>query len=95
MPAEPREVDPVTAYDAAGRLDKAASTIHLWAIRYGARKLGKEGRKMYYDLNDLRVIEREIRHGHQVPATPESRAEIAAVCPLWQQERQTESDLAA
>jgi hypothetical protein len=95
MPAEPRKVQPVTAYDAAGRLDKAASTIHLWAIRYRARKLGKEGRKVYYDLNDLKVIEREIRHGHPVPATPEERAEIADACPEWVRERQAESDLAA
>lgn len=81
VPAEPDDVKPVTAYEAAGRLDKAASTIHLWAIRYGARKLGKEGRKVYYDLNDLRVIEREIRHNHRIPPTPEARAEIADACP--------------
>ena len=95
VPAEPDDVKPVTAYEAAGRLDKAASTIHLWAIRYGARKLGKEGRKVYYDLNDLRVIEREIRHNHRIPPTPEARAEIADACPLWLQERQAESEIAA
>jgi hypothetical protein len=94
MPADPRAVEPVTAYDAAGRLDKAASTIHLWALRYGARKLGKQGRKVYYDLSDLKVIERELRHGHQVPATPEERAAIADCCPLWRQE-QAESARAA
>lgn len=90
LPA-PHKVEPVSAYDAAGRLDKAASTIHLWALRYGARKLGKQGRKVYYDLNDLRVIEREIRHGHQVPATPLDRAEIADACPLWLEERATKA----
>lgn len=73
---------PVTAYEAAERLDRAPPTIHLWAIRYAARQLGKIDRKVYYDFNDLAVIEREIRHGHPVPATPGERAGIRSRCPL-------------
>ena len=72
----------VTAYEASETLDRAPSTIHLWAIRYGAVKLGKLDGKVYYDFADLAVIEREIRHGHPVPPTPELRAEIRSRCPL-------------
>lgn len=93
MPSLPKPV-PVTALEAAGRLDRSAGTVYSWVTRFGARRLKRVNRKMYYDLNDLRVIEREIRHGHPVPATPEERAVIADVCPLWVRERQ-ESDLAA
>jgi hypothetical protein len=93
MPPEPR-VRPVTSKQAAGRLEKAPSTIRYWVTHYAARRLGKVGQVMYYDFDDLRVIERELRHGHPVPATPEERAEIADCCPLWRQE-QTESARAA
>lgn len=76
------EVEPVTAYDAAERLGKAPSTIHLWALRYHARRLGRHGRRVYYDFADLAVIHRELQHGHPVPATPEERAAIRLRCPL-------------
>lgn len=76
------EVEPVTAYDAADRLGKAPSTIHLWALRYHVRRVGKQGRKVYFDFADLAVIYREIQHGHPVPATPEERAAISTRCPL-------------
>lgn len=76
------DVEPVTVYDAAERLDKAPSTIHLWALRYGARRLGKQGRRVYFDFADLAVIDRELRHGHSVPATPEEREAIRLRCPL-------------
>lgn len=76
------EVEPVTAYDAAERLGKASSTIHLWALRYNAKRLGKHGRKVYFDFADLAVIHRELKHGHPVPETPEERAAIAVRCPL-------------
>lgn len=76
------EVEPVTAYDAAERLGKAPSTIHLWALRYKARRVGKHGRKVYFDFADLAVIDRELRHGHPVPASPEERTEIRLRCPL-------------
>ena len=91
---EPR-VRPVTSKQAADRLDKAPSTIRYWVTHYGARRLGKVGKVMYYDFDDLRVIERELRHGHDVPPTPEERAEIADGCPRWLEERQAESELAA
>lgn len=76
------EVEPVTAYDAADRLGKAPSTIHLWALRYNARRVGKHGRKVYFDFADLAVIHRELKHGHPIPETPEERAAISARCPL-------------
>lgn len=86
---------PVTAAEAADRMDRSVGTVYSWVTRHGARRLKRVDRKMYYDLNDLRVIEREIRHGHPVPPTPEARAEIADACPLWLQERQAESEIAA
>jgi hypothetical protein len=83
VPPDPDgEARPITVYDAAPLLDRAPSTLHVWAVRYGARKLGKQGRRVYYDFHDLAVIEREIRHGHVVPATPEERAAVRRRCPL-------------
>lgn len=76
------DVEPVTAYDAAERLGKAPSTIHLWALRYHARRVGKQGRKVYFDFADLAVIHRELQHGHPIPETPEERAAISVRCPL-------------
>lgn len=72
----------ITAEQAARRLQKAPTTIRYWVTHYNARRLGKVGRKMYYDYNDLAVIEREVRHGHPVPATPEEREAIRSRCPL-------------
>ena len=89
------EVEPVTAYEAAERLDKAPPTIHLWALRYAARRLGKQGRKMYFDFADLAVIDREIRHGHAVPATWQARSAIAGCCPQRKAERTAEQFHAA
>lgn len=80
-------VVPVTAETAAARLDRTTATIRTWVTRFSARRLGTVGRVMYYDLNDLRVIEREIRHGHPIPPTPEDRARIRDACPLWLKER--------
>lgn len=82
MPSPPQPV-PVTAAEAADRLDRSVGTVYSWVTRHGARRLKRINRRMYYDLNDLKVIEREIRHGHEVPPTPEARAEIADGCPLW------------
>jgi transposase len=81
MPSPTKPV-PVTAVEAAARLDRSVGTVYSWVTRFGARRLKRINRKMYYDLNDLRVIEREIRHGHPVPATPEQRAEVRLRCPL-------------
>jgi hypothetical protein len=86
MPPE-AEIEPVTAVQAAKRLGKAPATIRCWAVRHNARQLRKVGRAMYYDLHDLAVIERETRHGHPVPETPEERAEISQRCPLRAAER--------
>lgn len=77
----PDEVEPVTAVEAARRLGKAAATIRCWAVRYGAHQLGRVGKAVYYDYRDLAVIERELRHGHPVPATPVERAAIRGRCP--------------
>ncbi|HWB35088.1 MAG TPA: hypothetical protein VHA75_03595 [Rugosimonospora sp.] len=75
-------VEPVTAVEAADRLDRAPSTIRCWALRYNARQLRKIGKRVYYDFADLAVIHRELQHGHPVPATPEDRVEIRLRCPL-------------
>jgi hypothetical protein len=96
MPPEHAEdLTPVTADEAAERLGKAPSTVRCWAFRFNARRLKKVGRKVYYDLGDLSVIEREIRHEHPVPATPEERAVISGMCPLWAAERQAAQQAAA
>jgi hypothetical protein len=81
------EIVPVTVTQAAEKLEKASSTIRCWARRYDARKLRKFERKVVYDYGDLSVIEREIRHGHPVPATWQERAAIALRCPLREAER--------
>jgi hypothetical protein len=85
----------VTAVEAAAEFEKAPSTIRCWALRYGAVQLKKVGKRVYYDLADLSVIDRELRHGHDVPATPEERAAIRAICPLWAAERQAAQQAAA
>jgi hypothetical protein len=72
----------VTASIAAKRLHRASSTVRCWAFRFNARKLGGYDGKVYYDYDDLVVIEREIYHGHKVPATWQERAEIRERCPL-------------
>lgn len=73
----------ITAEAAAERLGRAVGTIHSWGTRYGARKIRLPGsRNAWYDYNDLMVIEREIYHEHEVPATWQERAEIHERCPL-------------
>ncbi|KAB2344863.1 hypothetical protein [Actinomadura rudentiformis] len=61
---------------AAAHFRRAPSTIRCWAHRYHARRLGVIGRTVWYDLRDLAVIDREIRHGRPVPETWEARAEL-------------------
>ena len=80
MPPE-QGFEPVTTRDAAQRLRRAPGTIASWGTRYQARKVTVHG-TTYWDLRDLRVIEREIAHGHVVPATPEERSLIRLRCPL-------------
>lgn len=75
------------ASEAAVRIGKASGTIYSWATRYGVRTLKVRGRGTYFSMDDLRVIEREIFHGHLVPATWQERAAIAAECPLRAAER--------
>ena len=82
MAREDLDIEPVTVYTAAERLFRSPSTIHWWAIHYGARKLGMIDRKTYFDYNDLMVIDREIYHGHPIPETWQERAEIYERCPL-------------
>lgn len=92
MAPEDDRPQPVTVYDAAPRLQCAPSTIHGWALRYNVEKLRAPGsRKVYYDYRDLAIIERELRHGHPVPATPEERAAISQRCPLRAAERLAEA----
>jgi hypothetical protein len=76
---EPRKI---SVYDAAETLHRAPSTLHGWVLRYGVRKLDKEGRRILYDYDDFVVIERELFHEHPIPATWQERAEIRERCPL-------------
>lgn len=81
---------PATTTQAAARLGRKPVTIRVWAARYGARQLGSDPldkRRVFYDMRDLRVIEREIMHSHTVPATWQERAEIRFACPLREAER--------
>lgn len=87
LPNDGCKPEPVTAEKAAERLQRAPSTIRYWVTHYDARRLGKHGRKMYYDYNDLFVIERELFHEHPVPATWRERAKIRERCPLKTAER--------
>lgn len=80
MPLE-SAFEKATTAEAASRLQKAAGTIASWGTRYHARKINIRG-VTYWDMHDLRVIEREIKHGHAVPASPEERAAIRFRCPL-------------
>lgn len=80
MPSE-QPFERATAAQAAKRLGKASGTIYSWGTRYHARKAKVRG-ITYWDLKDLRVIEREILHGHPVPATWQERAAIRLACPL-------------
>ena len=80
VPSKP-VFEQATVAEAAKRLEKAPGTIYSWGTRYNARKAAVQG-VMYYDLLDLRVIEREIHHGHKVPATWQERAAIRHRCPL-------------
>jgi len=56
-------VEPVTAAEAARRLNKRVGTIRSWASRYDVRRVGTVGRVVYFDYHDLAKIERQIRRG--------------------------------
>jgi len=85
------EREPVTAEQAGRALQRPPATIRVWAHRYNVARLGKVGRHVYYDLADLRVIERELYHGHKVPATPQERAAIRLRCPLQDTNRRRDA----
>jgi hypothetical protein len=70
--------EPITAEGAAQRLRRSRVTIRQWGRRYSARKLGRPGRAVYYDYNDLATIDACIHRGETVPATPEGRDQIRA-----------------
>ncbi|MEQ4717887.1 hypothetical protein [Nonomuraea sp. B19D2] len=69
---------PATARQAATRLDREAVTIRQWARRYSARVLGRAGREVVYDFDDLATIEGCIWRGDDVPLTPAARDELRA-----------------
>lgn len=71
-------VSPVTAKVAALRLGRRAVTIRQWARRYGARVLGRAGREVVYDFDDLATIEGCLFRGEPVPASPEGRDLVRA-----------------
>ncbi|MER7363305.1 hypothetical protein [Nonomuraea wenchangensis] len=69
---------PATARQAADRLDREPGTIRQWARRYQARVLGRAGREVVYDYDDVATIEGCIWRGDPVPPTPEDRDELRA-----------------
>ncbi|MER7213190.1 hypothetical protein ABT340_39520 [Streptosporangium sp. NPDC000239] len=70
--------EPITIAAAAARLRKPEPTVRVWASRHHARRCMKIGKTVYYDWFDLATIERQLRLGLRVPATPEARDEIRA-----------------
>lgn len=73
---------PVTAQQAASLLGREVGTIYSWVTRYRARRVGLAAGRRLYDFDDLAVIEREIGHGHPVPATWQLRRDISGGCSL-------------
>jgi hypothetical protein len=71
-------VHPATARQAADRLEREPGTIRQWARRYQARVLGRAGREVVYDYDDVATIEGCIWRGDPVPLTPEGRDELRA-----------------
>jgi hypothetical protein len=71
-------VTPVTARQAAQRLEREPCTIRKWASRYRARTLGRAGREQVYDYDDLATIEWCIWIGRPVPPTADHRDELRA-----------------
>jgi hypothetical protein len=71
-------VRPATARQAATRLEREAVTIRQWARRYSARVLGRAGREVVYDYDDVATIEGCIWRGDPVPPTAEARDELRA-----------------
>ncbi|WP_336214778.1 hypothetical protein [Nonomuraea sp. LPB2021202275-12-8] len=69
---------PATARQAADRLDRSPITIRQWARRYKARVLGRAGREVVYDYDDIATIEGCIWRGDPVPLTPGGRDELRA-----------------
>jgi len=48
-------------------LGVSKGTIYSWVTRYGARRLGRVGRRTYYDYHDLAAIDGAIAAGVPVP----------------------------
>lgn len=65
--------EPITAKNAGARLRRDAATIRKWGTRYQARKLGRDGREVYYDYADLATIDGCMSRGEDIPATAEAR----------------------
>ncbi|WP_424533665.1 hypothetical protein ACOZ38_25350 [Sphaerisporangium viridialbum] len=69
---------PATAKTAAARLGREVVTIRQWARRYDARKLGRAGREVVYDFEDLATIEACLWRGEVVPESAELRDALRA-----------------
>jgi hypothetical protein len=72
-------VYPATARQVAERLGRSPITVRQWARRYKARVLGRAGREVVYDYDDVATIEGCIWRGDAVPVTPEARDELRAL----------------
>ncbi|GAA3251587.1 hypothetical protein [Nonomuraea helvata] len=77
--------EPISAQDAAARLRRRPATVRKWRERYGARIVGREQRRDYFDWHDLATIDGCIARGEEVPATPEQRDALrASLRERWQ-----------
>jgi hypothetical protein len=70
--------EPITIAAAAARVRRPERTVRTWASRYHVRKLARLGKTAWYDWHDLKTIERCLRRGEPVPATPELRDQLRA-----------------
>jgi len=68
--------EPVTLDEAARLAQVSRNTIGVWVHRYGIRRLGRYGRRVYVDWWDDAAVEWCLRTGRPVPPTPDERAAL-------------------
>lgn len=67
------EIEPISLREAAERLGRPWSTVRDWPARYGARLVGKVGRRAFYDFWDLSTIDALKNLGLPIPKTAAER----------------------
>ncbi len=64
---EDDKVQPITIPDAAEFFGKPVSTLRDWPYRYKTPKVGKVGRRVFYDMRDLETIDAFKNLGLPIP----------------------------